>query len=251
MRDDVTHQPDHAQRSRPPAVQQGQLPDQPQRRCEHEQHIDQRARTDGGDDRDPLRRRRDQAARFLIERRHQFPFRQPDQVGAVDDVVDVALQRGAGPRQLRVLMRKLEQLPHDAAAVGIVVAEQRGGGAQMQLFDGGKPRQSECLAGNHHDKGQGCGAGKCQPEKTEALAAREQILDQAGHAKPEAEQDQSADRGPEHRAPAKSAAAAQHRRLERDRQQRGIGFRCDADGAARRPAGLLRVDHDHAGGRRA
>ena len=42
MRDDVTHQPDHAERARPSAVEPRQLPDQPQRCREHEQHVDQR-----------------------------------------------------------------------------------------------------------------------------------------------------------------------------------------------------------------
>ena len=123
MRDDVAHQPDHAERARPSAVEPRQLPDQPQRGHEHEQHVDQGARADRGDDRDALRGRRDQPARLLIERRHQFALGQPDHVGAVDDVVGMALQRGAGPRQMRVLVRELQQIVHDGAAFGAIVAQ--------------------------------------------------------------------------------------------------------------------------------
>ena len=65
VRDDVAHQPDHAERAGPAAIEPRQLPDQPQRGGEHEQHVDQRARADGGDDRDALRGRRNQPARLL------------------------------------------------------------------------------------------------------------------------------------------------------------------------------------------
>ena len=98
-RDDVAQQADHAERAGPAAIEPRQLPDQPQRGHEHEQHVDQRARADRGDDRDALRGRRDQPARFLIERRHQFALGELDHVGAVDDVVGMALpaRRGRAP----------------------------------------------------------------------------------------------------------------------------------------------------------
>ena len=76
--------------------------------------------------------------------------------------------------------------------------------------------------------------GKAEPEKAEAFAAREQILDQMRDAEPEAEQHQPADRGPEHRAPAPSARRGDDRRLDRNRQQRRVGFRRDVNRAARR-----------------
>ena len=110
VRDDVAHQTDRSERARTSAVEPRQLPDHPQRRHEHEQNVDQCARADRGNDRNPLRRRRDQPARLLIERRHQFALGQLDHVGAVDDVVGVSLQRGAGARQLRILMRQLRAI---------------------------------------------------------------------------------------------------------------------------------------------
>ena len=42
MSDDVAHQPDHAERARPSAIEPRQLPDQAQGCREHEQHVDQR-----------------------------------------------------------------------------------------------------------------------------------------------------------------------------------------------------------------
>ena len=64
------------------------------------------------------------------------------------------------------------------AAFGTIVAAQHRGGAPVQFFDRGKPRQSERLARDHHDQCQRGGRGKSQPEQAEAFAAREQILDQ-------------------------------------------------------------------------
>ena len=61
----------------------------------------------------------------------------------------------------------------------------------MQFFDGGKARQPERFAGDDDDKRQRGGNGKNQSEIAEAFAAREQVLDQAGDAESEAEQDQS------------------------------------------------------------
>jgi hypothetical protein len=89
---------------------------------------------------------RNQPARFLIQRRHQFALGELDHVGAVDDVVGMTHQRGAGARQLRVLMRELEQIVDDGAAFGAVVAAQHFGGALMQLLDRRQPRQPEGFA---------------------------------------------------------------------------------------------------------
>ena len=159
----------------------------------------------------------------------------------------MALQRGAGPRQLRVLVRHLQQILHDCPALGAVVAQQHGGGALMQFFDGRQPRQPERFARDHDGKRQRGGRGKNQSEKAEALAARKQILDQMGHANPVPSSTRPAialqnivpQRNPLPR--------RQHRRLDRDRQQRGIGFRRDVHRAAGRTARVIRIHHDHAG----
>ena len=105
VRDDVTHQPDHAQRARPSAVQPRQLTDQAKGGCEYEQHVDEGAWADCGHDRDALGCRRHQTAGLLIERAHQLAFGQPDHVGSVDDFVGMALQGGASPGQMRVPVR--------------------------------------------------------------------------------------------------------------------------------------------------
>src|ERR1700704_738086 len=148
----------------------------------------------------------------------------------------MALQRGACPRQLRVLVLKPEQLMHDRPAFCAIIAQENCGGAQMQFFDRRETRKTERFTRDNNRKRQRGGESKSQSEKTEALAAREQVLDQTCHAKPEAEQDQSADRGPEHRAPAKTSLRAEYWRLDRDRQQRRVNFRRDVDRAAGRPA---------------
>jgi Dolichyl-phosphate-mannose-protein mannosyltransferase len=166
MGNDMTHQGDHAERARPSAVQPRQLPDQAQRGREHEQHIDQSARADRGDDRDALRGGRDQAARLLIERRHQFAFGQPDQVGAIDDVAGMALQRGAGRRQMRVLMREFYQFLHDVPALPAIVAQQYRGGAQMQFFDRRQADKPGRFADDDNGKRQRGGASKGQSEET-------------------------------------------------------------------------------------
>ena len=124
---------------------------------------------------------------------------------------------------------------------------ERRGGAQMQFFDGRQPRQPICLARDHDQKRQRGGEGQGQSEKAEAFVAREQVLDQMGDAETCAEQDQSPDRGPEYRAPAQAAPCRDERRLDRDRQQRRIGFGRDMDRAAGRTARILGIDHDHAG----
>ena len=71
-------------------------------------------------------------------------------------------QRGAGARQLRVLMRELQQVVDDGAARGAVVAEQHFGGAQMQLLDRRQPRQPERLAPDHDRQRQRGGGRKGQ-----------------------------------------------------------------------------------------
>ena len=159
----------------------------------------------------------------------------------------MVLQRGAGACQLRVLVRELDQVGHDGPARGAVVAEQDFGGAQMQLLDGGQPRQPEGLARDHHRQRQRGGGGKGEAEEAEAFTARKQVLDQVEDAEPGAEQHQSADGGKEQRAPAKTAAHRNQRRINRHRQQRRIALRRDAHRAAGRAAGVIRIHHDHAG----
>ena len=159
----------------------------------------------------------------------------------------MTLQRGAGPRQMRVLVRKFYQVLDDAAAFGAVVADENFGGAQMQFFDGRQPRQAERFARDDNGQCQRGGGRKAETEKAESLATREQILDQLRDAETETKQHQSADGAPEHAAPGKAAPRGEQRRLDKDRQQRGIAFRRDADRAARRAAGFIRIHHDHTG----
>ena len=194
-----------------------------------------------------MRGRGDQPARFFIERRHQFALGQLDHVGAVDDVVGMAHQRGAGAGQLRVLMRELEQVVDDGAAFGAVVAAQDFSGARMQLFDRRQPRQPERFAPDHDRQRQRCGGSECQRDIAQRFAAREQVLDQIDDAAPETEQQQPADGGPEQRAPAKAAADRDTRRIDRHRQGRRIGLGRDVHGAAGGTPGFIRTHHDHAG----
>jgi hypothetical protein len=85
---------------------------------------------------------------------------------------------------LRILMLEPEQFSHDGPAFRTIVACEHRGGAQMQFFDCCKTGKSECLARDNNGKCQRGDKGKGQSDKAEALAAREQILDQAGDAKP-------------------------------------------------------------------
>ena len=110
--------------------------------------------------------------RASVERRHQFALGEPDQVGAVDDVVGVALQRGAGAGEVRVLVRELEQVAHHSPARGAVVAEQNLGGAQVQLLDGGEPRQPDRFAGEHDRQRQRGEDGKRKSERSRGLSLR-------------------------------------------------------------------------------
>src|SRR5450631_3532855 len=103
----------------------------------------------------------------------------------------------------------------------------------MHFFNGYKSRQAERLSRDDDDKGERGSEGKCQSKIAESLASREQILDQTRGAQPEPEQDQSANGGPEHRAPPKTPTRRNDRRLNRHRQQRRLEFRRDLDRAAR------------------
>ena len=159
----------------------------------------------------------------------------------------MALKDRAGPRQLRVLMRELEEIVDDGSAGRAIIAHQHLGGAQMQLLDGCEPRQAERLARDHDDQSQCCGSRKGRPEQTKAFAARKQVFDQIDDAKPEAKQHEPSGRSPEQRAPAETAPHRHQRRLNDDRQQRRIGFRRDANRAAGGAGGILRIHHDHCG----
>ena len=240
MRDHLAHQADHAERAGPPAIEQGELSDQPQRCREHEQHVDQRAGADGGDDRHPLRGGRDQPPCLFIERAHQFALGELDHVGAVDDVVGMALKRGAGARQLRVLMCKPEEVTDDRAAGRTVVAKQNLRRTQMQFLDRRKSRQPKRFARDDRDQRErGCDS-ECEPQETETLAARKQVLDQVEDAKTCGEQHQAADGAPEQAAPAKAAAQGNQRGVDGHRQLRGVGLRRDMNSAAGRPAACRR-----------
>ncbi len=85
----------------------------------------------------------------------------------------MALQRGARPRQLRVLVLKPEQIPHDGPAFGTIIACEHGGCAQMQFFDCCKTGKSERLARDNDHKRQRGGKGESQSDEAEALASRE------------------------------------------------------------------------------
>ena len=111
----------------------------------------------------------------------------------------------------------------------------------------GEPRQPEGLARDDRGQRQRRHCGKRQSEIAETFAAGEQILDQMRDAKPKAEQDETAKRGPEHRTPAQAAARRKQRQVCRHRQQRRVDFRRDVHGAAGRPAGIVRIHHDDGG----
>ena len=117
-------------------------------------------------------------------------------------------QRGAGARELRVLVRELEQVAHDGAAFGAVVAEQDAGGARVQFLDGRKAHQRRKLAPDDDAERERGGGGEGEAEEAEAFAAREQILDQMGDAEPEAEQHQAGDRRSRTACPSGSRGAA-------------------------------------------
>ena len=91
-----------AERARPSAVKPRELPHEPQARARTRTACRPRARgltavtieTRCAADETSLRA-------SCVERRHQFALGQPHQIGAVDDVADMAFQRGARPRQPR------------------------------------------------------------------------------------------------------------------------------------------------------
>ena len=58
----------------------------------------------------------------------------------------MALQGGASPRQVRVPVRQLQKLLHDAAALGAIIARKHSGRAEMKFFDRCKARQTEGFA---------------------------------------------------------------------------------------------------------
>ena len=159
----------------------------------------------------------------------------------------MTLQRGAGARQLRILVRQFQEIVDNPAARRPIVADQHLGGAPMHVFDGSEPRQPEGFARDDRGQRQRRAQGKRQSEIAETFAAGEQVLDQMRDAKAKAEQDQTAHRGPEHRTPAQAASCRNQRRAGRHRQQRRIGFRLDVHGAAGRPAGIVRIHHDDGG----
>ena len=71
MAEHLPCQPKQAERPRPAGIDAGDRPQQPRAGDEHEDDVDQRARTDRGDQRDPPRRLRHLRLGERIERGHQ------------------------------------------------------------------------------------------------------------------------------------------------------------------------------------
>ncbi len=121
------------------------------------------------------------------------------------------------------------------------------GGAQMQFLDGCQPRQPERFACDHDSQRQRRDHCKAQSEEAQALAARKQILDQIDDAEARCRAAPARRPPPRTACPSESRAARKQRRVDRHRQQRGVGLRRDLDRAAGGAAGIVRIHHDHAG----
>src|SRR5262249_10579866 len=99
----------------------------------------------------------------------------------------MVLQRSAGACELRILMRDPEQILHDGAALGAVVAGEHACRALVQLLDGREPGEAEGLAPNHDRECESGDEGESETDDAEALAACKEILDQVDDAKPDPE----------------------------------------------------------------
>src|SRR3984957_4732523 len=119
------------------------------------------------------------AALLRIRRQHMFAPKKPHHVGAVDDIAEMTFHHRAAAGEPRHAAREREEIARNRKTFLAIVVEQRIRGAPMKLLDGRKPRQTHGLA-TGNDQKRDCGQdGQRQPEKTEFLAAREQVLDQA------------------------------------------------------------------------
>ena len=133
------------------AIQARELPHQPYRCGEYEQHINHRTRADRGHDRHALRRHRHQPACLLIQRGHQFAFGEPYQIGAIDDVGAMAPQRGPRPRKVRVVVGEFHQIAHDRICSRAIVGRDCGQRASMQILDGRKTGKARDFARRDDD----------------------------------------------------------------------------------------------------
>src|SRR6202030_1094707 len=97
---------------------------------------------------------------------------------------------------------------------------------------GRQPRQPHGLANNDDQKRDRGQDGERQAEKTEFLAAREQILDQANDPETGGEQDQTAQGAPKQRAPAEAASAPLQRIVNGNDPRRGGRLRHHLHGAS-------------------
>ena len=141
-----------------------------------------------------------------------------------------------------------EQILHDGPAFRAVVAQRAPRRRADAVFRSSQAAPARTLRARPRPTSASAAAkAKASPRKPRPSLRANRSSIRLGNAKPETEQDQPADRGPEHRAPAKAASHGHDRRLDRDRQQRRIGFRRDVDRAAGRAARIVRVHHDHAG----
>ena len=180
MCDDMSHQLEHAECAGSAAIEARELPYQPQRGGEHEQHVDHCAGTDSGDDGDARGRARDQPSRLLIERRHQCAFGEPQHVGAVDDVGSVTLHHRAGVGEMRIVVCHFKKIADDDIALRAVVRGEHGICAGVQLLDGVEPGERQRLTRDDYDEGQRTQNCERNAGEAQRLAAREQVFDQIG-----------------------------------------------------------------------
>src|SRR5712691_4655371 len=118
------------------------------------------------------------AAGLLIERPHQLALGQPHQVGAVDDVVEMACDRRAAAGELRGGPRYGEKLAHDRARTLAIVGGDHVLGTSAQLLDGGEARQSKGFARRDRHEGKRSEDRKRKPDAAEQGGARRQVLDE-------------------------------------------------------------------------
>ncbi len=171
---------------------------------QHEEHVDGGARADGGHHRDALGGGADEAARLLVERTHQLALGEPDQVAAVDDVVEMALQPRPGAGEARHPLGEGEEVAHQGAARGALVAGEDGDRPGVQAFDGAEAGETDRLARDDREQRDAGHDREKEPGAAEPGGAARELLDQVDDGEAGREHGQPEHADPEHRRPGRA-----------------------------------------------
>src|SRR5271167_2302195 len=87
------------------------------------QHVNASSRAHCGDDRHAFGRGADEPPRLLIERCHKLALREPNQVGTIDNIDEMAFQACSSAGQAWHAPRECNEVSHKRTAIDAIVAK--------------------------------------------------------------------------------------------------------------------------------